>query len=103
MTTYFNDAEIPMMLKDFGVSVHFDSINTELCLVDYVDIVALRQNGMQGVINKAITVQLQTSKFPSLVSNDAVGKPIVVDGVAYTIRERLQQSDGAMTHLLVIK
>lgn len=99
MTTFFADSDIPAMLADFGVVVVFDGI-TAKGVVDYVDAVTLQQNGIAGVTNKAITVMLQTSAFPSLAGNNAVGKPITVDGVPYTVRERLQQSDGAITHLL---
>lgn len=101
MTTYFHDADIPAMMADFGVSVTFDGITLpQGVIMDYVDNVTLKENGIAGVINKAITAMLQTSEFPSLVANNAVGKPIVVDGVTYTVRQRLQQSDGAITHLL---
>lgn len=99
MTTFYRDADIPAMLADFGVTVVFDGI-TAVGVVDYVDNVTLKENGIAGVVNKAITVMLQTSAFPSLASNNAIQKPIVVDGVHYTIRDRLQQTDGAMTHLL---
>ena len=101
MTTFFNDADIAAMIKGCGgVPVTFDSIDDQLGLADYSDAVDFKENGIGGVINKAITVTLQTSAFPSLVGNSAVGKPITVDGVSYTIRQRLQQTDGALTHLL---
>jgi len=101
MTTFFNDADIAAMLKGCGgVPVNFDSISDQLGLVDYSDAVTFQENGIGGVINKAVTVTLQTSAFPSLVANNAVGKQITADGVTYTIRQRLQQTDGALTHLL---
>ncbi|NMV37240.1 head-tail joining protein [Ralstonia insidiosa] len=100
MTTFYRDADIPAMLADFGVPVAFDGITDQKGIVDYVDSVTLKENGIAGVVNKAITVQLQTSAFPSLVANNAIQKRIVVDGVTYTVRDRLQQTDGAMTHLL---
>lgn len=96
---YFGDSDIPAMLADFGVSVGLDGIYAS-GIVDYVDGVTLKENGISGVINKGITVMLQTTAFPSLMANSAVGKQITIDGVAYTVRERLQQSDGAITHLL---
>jgi hypothetical protein len=97
----YRDADIPTMLIDFGVPVTFDSVTVQKGgLVDYVDNVTLKENGIAGVVNKAITVQLQTSAWPSLIANNAIGKPINVDGVPYYIRDRLQQSDGGMTHLL---
>jgi len=99
MTTFFRDADIPSMLADFGVTVVFDGV-TALGVVDYVDSVTLKENGIAGVINKAITVMLQTSAFASLTASNAVGLPITVDGVAYHIRQREQTTDGAVTHLL---
>ena len=97
--TFFGDSDIPAMLADFGVAVVLDGV-TAKGVVDYVDAVTLKENGIAGVINKAITVMLQTTAFPSLGGNNAVGKQLTVDGVTYTVRERLQQSDGAITHLL---
>lgn len=99
MTTFYADADIPAMLADFGVVVVLDSI-TAKGVVDYVDGVTLKENGIAGVINKAITVMLQTRAFPSLAANNAVGKSITVDGVSYTVRLREQTTDGAITHLL---
>jgi hypothetical protein len=96
---FYADSDIPAMLADFGVAVVFDGV-TAKGIVDYVDAVTLQQNGIAGVTNKAITVMLQTTVFPSLIANNAINKPITVDGVPYTVRERLQQSDGAITHLL---
>jgi hypothetical protein len=99
MPTFFGDSDIPAMIAAFGVAVVFDGI-TSKGIADYVDAVTLKENGIAGVTNKAITVMLQTSAFPSLVANNAGGKQITVDGTTYTVRERLQQSDGAITHLL---
>ena len=99
MTTFYADSDIPAMLADFGVAVVLDGI-TAKGVVDYVDGVTLKENGIGGVINKAITVMLQTSNFPSLSANNAVGESITVDGVIYTVRLREQTTDGAITHLL---
>ena len=99
MTTFYRDIDIPTMLTDFGVAVVFDGI-AATGLTDYVDSVTLKENGIAGVINKAITVMLQTSAFPSLTASNAVGQPITVDGVSYHIRQREQTTDGAITHLL---
>lgn len=100
MTTFFNDADIPSMLADFGVPVVFDGVSGQKGIVEYVDAVTLKENGIAGVVNKAITVQLQTSAFPALLTSDAVNMPITVDGVNYKVRQRLQLTDGATTHLL---
>lgn len=99
MTTFFANSDIPAMLADFGVVVVFDGV-TAKGIVDYVDGVTLKENGIGGVINKAITVMLQTSAFASLTANNAVNLPIIVDGVNYTVRLREQTTDGAITHLL---
>lgn len=101
MPSYYQDADIPGMLQDFGVPVDFDGLSAVQCLVDYVDEVVLKENGIGGTINKAVTVSLQTSTFPTLAAGDPViGEPITVDGTPYKVRLPLQQSDGAMTHLL---
>lgn len=101
MPAFYQDDDVPAMMRDFGVSVTFDAITLDKgALMDYVDNVTLKENGIAGVTNKAITCILQTSAFPSLAGSDAVGKSITVDGTAYVIRQRLQQSDGAITHLL---
>lgn len=93
--TFYRDADIPAMLTDFGVPVTVGAASGQ-AIVDYVDAVTLQQNGIAGVINKAITVMLQTSAFPTA----KVGDSVTIDGVPYTVRERLQQTDGAITHLL---
>ena len=54
MTIYFHDADIPAMLADFGVTVVYGGV-TAKGLVDYVDGVTLKDNGIAGVINKAVT------------------------------------------------
>jgi hypothetical protein len=99
MTTFYQDSDIPTLLSDFGVAVVFQGVSAK-GVVDYVDSVTLQENRIGGVINKAITVMVQTSAFPALLANDAVDLPITVDGVAYHIRQRLQTTDGAITHLL---
>lgn len=102
MPTFFQDADIPSMLIDFGVPVDFDGVSAR-GLVDYVDEVVLKENGIGGAVNKVITVALQTSAFPSLASGEPViNKPITVEDVAYKVCVPLQQADGAMTHLLCV-
>jgi hypothetical protein len=100
MTTYMRDADIPFMLADFGVPVVYEGVRGK-GLVDYVDSVTLRENGIGGVINKAMTVLVQTSAFPSINASNAVGSQIIVDGQCFKIIRREQVSDGATTHLLV--
>lgn len=95
MTTFYRDADIPAILADFGVAVVVGAANGK-GIVDYVDAVTLKENGIGGVINKAITVMVQTSAFPTAKVGDAV----TVDGTTYTVRERLQLTDGATTHLI---
>lgn len=99
MTTFYRDVDIAGMLNEFSVPVLLEGV-TANGIVDYSDAVTFRDNGIGGVINKAITVSVQTSAFPSLALSNATGLPVTVDGVAYTIRERLQQGDGAITHLM---
>ena len=103
MPTFFGDDEIAAMFQDFGVECTFDGITYKYgAIVDYVDAVTLQDMGVTGVINKSVTAMMQTSKWPSLMNMDAVDKQIVIDGVGYTVRQRLQQSDGALTHLLCV-
>jgi len=100
MTAFFNDSDIPAMFAGIGaVNVSLDGVSGQ-GLVDYADAIMLQNFRISGVINKAITVMLQTSQFPSLTSSSGVGKSITVDGTAYTVRERLQTTDGAITHIL---
>lgn len=99
MTTFYRDTDIPSMLADFGVAVLFQSVSAK-GIVDYIDSVTLKENGIAGVHSKAITVMLQTSMFPGLAASNAVGLPITVDGTSYVIRQREQTTDGAVTHLL---
>lgn len=64
------------------------------------DEVVLRDHNIAGIMNKTITLTLQTSAFPALVADNAIGLPVTVDGTMYTVVGRLRIDDGAMTHLI---
>ena len=54
-------------------------------------------SGNGQVVVRVSSVTIQSSAFPLV----AIGSPITVDGVNYTVRERLAMGDGGLTKLLL--
>jgi hypothetical protein len=103
MTITFRDADVSALFADaarmgLAVSVTIDG-NTGVGIVDENDQVIVSDGNRGGVVGGVTTVTVQTSAFPadSLVAD----KAIVVDGVSYTIRQRLKESDAALTKILI--
>lgn len=100
MPSIYNDADVAAALSGpDSVSVTLGGATSRGTKED-VDEVVLREHGIVGIMNKTITVLLQTSAFPALVSENAIGLPITVDGAAYSVVGRLRIDDGAMTHVI---
>jgi hypothetical protein len=90
----FQDAEIETMLTDWGNVLTAGEISAA-CLLDDREELVLEQEGGGGQIVRRITATIRTSDFPSLVPND----PIEIDGVAYTVYQKLLLGDGALSEL----
>ncbi len=96
MPAYFGDADLAPLLADMGRPVQING-KTVQGIVDYVGKDALAVMGIAGISGRVITVAAQTSALPSGTRNKSA---VMVDGVAYHVRDMQQQGDGAMTHLL---
>ncbi len=67
--------------------------------VDENDQVVVSEMNRGEVVGGITTVTIQTSAFPA--GSIKPNKPIVVDGVSYTIRERLKTGDAGETKILL--
>jgi hypothetical protein len=84
------DADIEVMLGDFGVPMTFGAY-TGKCLVDLAD-----QEMVPTITGALVEVRIgtiRTAAFPGL----AVGSTVVVDGTTYTVRDRKRVGDGRLT------
>jgi hypothetical protein len=97
MPTYYGDADIPALLADFGRPVVLAGApNLKLGLIDFVGKDVLQSMNVSGIAGTTVTVSVQTSALPSPLP---MRTAITVDGAAMFIRDRLQEGDGALTHL----
>lgn len=90
----FQDAEIETMLTDWGNILTANDLSAACTLDDREELV-LEQDGGSGQIARRITATIRSSDFPSLAAND----PISIDGVAYTVYQKLLLGDGALSEL----
>lgn len=92
----FGDSDIPTMFADMGEPLFVNNI-AGIGLVDQED-QAFDSDSRKGIVVMAVTtVLVQTSAFPGIKIDD----PVIMDGVNYTIRERLRIHDGAITKLFL--
>lgn len=91
---YYREAEIPALLRDFGVDVTLGA-STVRGVVDQTDEGTLQGSGPAAMIEESIVVTVQTGSLPGL----AVGSSITVGGDAYVVRDRRKIGDGALTAL----
>lgn len=95
MTHYYREADIDVMLSDFGVPVEIVGVNTVRGIVDTPDELLLEHDGA-GMIGVSISVLFKTSAVPSII----VGSQIRIDSRLYDVRQRLRQDEGAVTRVL---
>jgi pyruvate kinase len=98
VTIAFRDTDVSALFKDFGVPITIDG-NAGVGLVDENDTIIVSEGGRGAVVGAVTTVTVQTSAFPTGSLKE--DKPIVVDGVNYTIRQRLKEGDAALTKILI--
>ena len=92
---YFGDSDLAYMLSGTGaVTVVFGSYSGP-GQQDLFDEVLLKGDQV-GLIGKVTSIVVQTSAFPGI----KVGSSITINGIAYTVRDRLREGDGATTKLL---
>lgn len=89
----FGDADLAVMLGDaFSVPVVI-GVTTTRGIVGYHDLEVLDEDGGAAVIGRQRAVTLLTSECTPLTP----GSSLTVDGVSYTVREKLAQQDGQST------
>jgi len=91
----YRDGDIPGMLLDTGVEFVHAGIVTK-ALLDTPEAEFLQATGKGGMIGKSVTAIIQSSKHPTISVKDTVK----IDGIDYTVIERLKESDGGITRLL---
>src|SRR5258708_973574 len=66
-------------------------------LLDEADQLLVQDQNRGEVVATATTLTIQTSAFPNIKIGDAVS----VGGKGFTVRERIRESDGGLTKLLL--
>jgi hypothetical protein len=92
----FGDADIPALMKDMGIAITVGGV-AGIGLLDEADQILVQDVNRGEVVATATTVTIQTSAFPGT----QIGQAVVVAGKNFTIRERLRDSDGGLTKLLL--
>jgi len=92
----FGDADIPALLKDMGITVTVGGVGG-IGLLDEADQIIVQDVNRGEVVATATTLTVQSSAFPAAKIGDAV----VVNSKNFTVRERLRESDGGLTKLLL--
>lgn len=103
MTISFRDADVSSIFADaarmgLAVTVTIDGV-VGVGIVDENDTIVVSDGNRGGVVGAVTTVTVQTSAFPAGSLKE--DKTIVVDGNNYTIRQRLKESDAALTKILI--
>jgi hypothetical protein len=92
----FGDADIPALMADMGIAVTVGGVGG-IGLLDEADQILVQDVNRGEVVATATTLTIQTSAFPSAKIGDA----IIVGSKNFTVRERLRESDGGLTKLLL--
>jgi hypothetical protein len=92
----FGDADIPALMADMGISITVGGV-AGIGLLDEADQILVQDVNRGEVVATATTLTIQSSAFPSAKIDDAV----VVGSKHFTVRERLRESDGGLTKLLL--
>jgi hypothetical protein len=92
----FGDADIPALMADMGIAVTVGGV-AGIGLLDEADQILVQDSSRGEVVATATTITIQTSAFPGI----QIGQAVVAGGKNFTIRERLRESDGGLTKLLL--
>lgn len=95
---YFGDSDIPTLFRDFGRPVTIGGV-AGVGIPDFNDELIETSDGPDRgkVVIKISAITIQTNQFPGCHIGDAV----LFDAIAYTVRERLREGDGALTKILL--
>lgn len=102
MSIVFRDGDIDAIFRDMvaiggAVPVTINGV-VGVGIVDENDQVVIVNGGRGEVVGGVHTVTVQTSKFPAGIKAD---QPIIVDGVNYTVRQKLKEGDAGLTKILL--
>lgn len=101
MTTFWNNADIPLLIEVVGgVDVVIGAVSVKGVVdtpEDVYDSQSEPQREHGNVVVGVTRVLVQTSAIPAARIDDA----ITVEGVSYSIRDRKRVGDGAMTAILL--
>jgi hypothetical protein len=92
----FGDADIPALMADMGIAVTVGGV-AGIGLLDEADQILVQDQNRGEVVATATTLTIQSSAFP----NAAIGQAVVIGSKNFTVRERLRESDGGLTKLLL--
>jgi len=92
----FGDSDIPTLMADMGIAITLGGV-AGIGLLDEADQILVQDQSRGEVVATATTLTIQTSAFPGLKIGDAV----VANGKNFTVRERIRESDGGLTKLLL--
>jgi hypothetical protein len=92
----FGDSDIPTLMKDMGIAITVGGV-AGIGLLDEADQILVQDVSRGEVVATATTLTVQSSAFPTCKIGDAV----VANGKNFTVRERLRESDGGLTKLLL--
>jgi hypothetical protein len=97
----FGDADLPFLIGDTGIPVTVGGVDG-IGILTYQDEVLVNDpntsESFRGqVVVLVTTLTVQTSAFPLAKIGDAV----VIDSQTFSVRERLRDSHGGITKLLI--
>lgn len=92
----FGDSDIPFLMADMGIPITVGGV-PGIGLLDEADQIFVQDANRGEVVATATTLTIQTSAFPTCRIGDAV----TVGGKTFSVRERLRESDGGLTKLLL--
>lgn len=101
MTITFRDGDVGALLRDMlaiGAASPV-SINgvSGIGIVEENDQIVVTNGGRGEVVGGMHTVLVQTSQYPAIEQD----MPMVVDGKSYTVRQKLESGDSAVTKILL--
>ena len=92
----FGNADIPALMADMGIAITVGGV-AGVGLLDEADQIFVQDANRGEVVATATTLTIQSSAFPAVKIGDAV----LVNSKNFTVRERLRESDGGLTKLLL--
>jgi len=92
----FGDADIPALMADMGIAITVGGVDG-IGLLDEADQILVQDVSRGEVVATATTLTIQSSAFPAVKIGDAVA----IGSKNFTVRERLRESDGGLTKLLL--